>query len=303
MLKQKMQAVSFKRMPSEYRVNPVKREDYKNAQFNRDAMQNLEQNAELKKAYMDAVRLANLTDQQLLNIAKRDAHKDDKYKLNTYAATLLAVPTIDTFMKGITTEAPKLSGKLGAMGKTATGWAAAFALAGIYGDVVKKVTAVSPTMQKFKEKHPVLKSLLSLTGFMALLIGGQKGLSKLVNVLPKKMPGVAADLAKARTFVADFINNSKVNTKVLRPLKDKVVAWASKYPKATGTTLSALAWSVPAMVIGSLFKIFTDKAEKAEQVKDNYAKLVNVREQKRNLVEAIHNAAMINDAVVFDSIA
>ena len=109
-----MQAISFGNMPSEYRVSPIRREDYKEAKQNRERMtRQFEEHDNLRRAYMEAVRTANLTDKQLLSIAKNDASKDDKYKFNTYAATLVAVPAIDTFMNGVTAQAPKLSGKLG----------------------------------------------------------------------------------------------------------------------------------------------------------------------------------------------
>ena len=279
----KMQAISFgHQVPSEYRVKPVRREDYKEAQQNRERMMHqFSSNENLRRAYMDAVRTANLTDKQLLSIAKQDANRDSKYKVGTYAATLAAVPAIDTFMAGLATESPKLSGKLGAMGKTAAGWAGVFALAGLYNSAVQKITAVSPVMQKFEDKHPVIKALLSLAGFAALLIGGQKGLKKLAEVLPKKMPGVVADIAKSKAAVAEFINNTKLNTKVLKPIKDKVVAWAAKHPKVASTSLSALALSVPFMAMGALFKAFTDKAEKSEQIKDNYNRLVDARDRNR----------------------
>ncbi len=315
-----MQAISFGNMPSEYRVSPIRREDYKEAKQNRERMtRQFEEHDNLRRAYMEAVRTANLTDKQLLSIAKSDASKDDKYKFNTYAATLVAVPAIDTFMNGVTTQAPKLSGKLGAMGKAAVGWGGVFALAGLYGAAVQKVTAISPTMQKFEEKHPVLKSLLSLAGFAALLIGGQKGISKLAEVLPKKMPGVAADIAKSKTAIADFINNSKLNTKILKPMKDSIVEWAAKHPKTASTLFGGLSLSVPFMAIGALFKAFTEKAEKAEQIKDTYNKLAQVRDQSRiavmmanmnaktepvtkiaNQYEALNNNETDNDVDVTD---
>lgn len=283
-----MQAISFgQQMPSEYKVKPIRREDFNEAQQNRaKMMQDFDRNENLRRAYMDAVMTANLTDKQLLAIAKNDANKDNKYKANTYAAALVAVPTVDTFLNGITTKAPKLSGKLGSMGKTAVGWGGVFALAGLYSAAVQKVTAISPTMQNLEEKHPVLKSLLSLAGFAALLIGGQKGISKLAEVLPKKLPGVAADITKAKTVVADFINNSKLNTKILKPMKDKVVAWAGKHPRMASTALSGLALSVPFMALGALFKVFTDKAEKAEQIRDTYNKLSEIRDNGRMILMA-----------------
>lgn len=284
-----MQAISFGQMPSEYRVKPVRREDYKEAKQNREnLMRQFDNNENLRRAYIQAVRTANLTDKELLSIAKYDAHKDDKYKMNTYTAALIAVPTIDTFLSGVTTDAPKLSGKLSTMGKAAVGWGGVFALAGLYNGAVNKITAISPTMQKFEEQHPVLKSLLGLAGFAALLIGGQKGINKLAEVLPKKLPGLTKDLAKVSDKVANYINETNLNVKILKPLKDKVVAWAVKNPKTASTGASALALSVPFMALGALFKAFTDKAEKSEQIKDTYNKLAEARQQNRDAVAMVN---------------
>jgi hypothetical protein len=67
-------------MPSEYRVRPIRREDYKEAQQNREKMmRSFEERENLRSAYLDVVRTANLSDKQLLGIAKKDASKDDKY--------------------------------------------------------------------------------------------------------------------------------------------------------------------------------------------------------------------------------
>ncbi len=287
-----MQAISFGQVPSEYRVKPIRREDYKETQQNRERMmRNFENNENLRRAYMAAVETANLTDKQLLSIAKADAHKDDKYKMNTYAAALIGVPVADTLIKGVTTDAPKLSGKLGSMGKNALGWAGVFALSGIYNGVVEKITAVSPTMQKLEEKHPVIKSLLSLAGFAAVLIGGQKGLDKLAKVLPEKLPGVAKDLSKMKTKVAEYINKSKLSTDLYRPLKDKAIELATKHPRTASVALSALALSVPFMALGALFKAFTDKAEKSEQIKDTYNKLAEVRDKNRLAVKMVDMGA------------
>jgi len=287
-----MQAISFGQTPSEYRVKPIRREDYKAAQQNRERMmRNFENNENLRRAYMAAVETANLTDKQLLSIAKADAHKDDKYKMNTYAAALIGVPVADTLIKGLTTDAPKLSGKLGSMGKTAAGWAGVFALAGIYNGVVEKITAVSPTMQKLEEKHPVIKSLLSLAGFAAVLIGGEKGLAKLAKILPEKLPGVAKDLSKMKTNIAEYLNKSKLSTDLYRPMKDKAIELATKHPRTASIALSALALSVPFMALGALFKAFSEKAEKAEQIKDTYNKLAEVRDKNRLAVMMVDMGA------------
>lgn len=287
-----MQAISFGQMPSDYRVKQIRREDYKEAQQNRERMmRQFDNNENLRRAYMAAVETANLTDKQLLSLAKQDAHKDDKYKVNTYAAALIGVPAVDTLVRGITTDAPKLSGKLSSMGKTAAGWAGVFALAGIYNGVVEKITAVSPTMQKLEEKHPVIKSLLSLAGFAAALIGGEKAIAKLSEVLPKKMPGVMADLTKFKATVASKINGSELNKSVLKPIKDKIVQWAAKNPKTASIALTSLALSVPFMAMGALFKAFTEKAEKSEQIKDTYNKLAEARKNAQIAVAMVDMGA------------
>ncbi len=286
-----MQAISFGQVPSDYRVKQIRREDYKEAQQNRERMmRQFDNNENLRRAYMAAVETANLTDKQLLSIAKRDAHKDDKYKMNTYAAALIGVPVVDTLVKGITTDA-KLSGKLGSMGKNAAGWAGVFALAGIYNGVVEKITAVSPTMQKLEDKHPVIKSLLSLAGFAAALIGGEKAIAKLSEVLPKKIPGVMADLTKFKASVASKINGSELNKSVLKPIKDKVVQWAAKNPRTASIALTSLALSVPFMAMGALFKAFTEKAEKSEQIKDTYNKLAEARKNAQIAVAMVDMGA------------
>ena len=301
-----MQAISFGNTSSDY---------YKGVRVNKDgfrkpgrqhtqALSEREKTANLKALYNMSVIMANATDRDLLALAKKEAHSDDKYRAGTYAATVAAVPVADTLLRGLTTDAPKLSGKLSAMGKNGLLWGGVFALAGLYNAAVQKVTAVSPAMQKFEDKHPIIKSLLSLAGFAAVLVGGQKGLTKLAEVLSKRMPGMTADLAKAKTFVADFINNSKLNTKMLKPAKDKVVAWAAKNPKTSAFALSALALSVPFMAMGLLFKAFTDKLEKTAQVKDFYSQLLVAREQGRKIVGSIENdmnaqrARQLNDCIL-----
>lgn len=285
-----MQAISFGNKPLYHEGTRRNRVNYQSPLENLSGLSQKEKK-ELMNAYYDkAVKMANMSDKDLLSIAKYDAHRNDKYKAGTYAATLAAVPVVDTFVNGITTNAPKLSGKLGVMGKTALTWGGVFALAGLYNTAIQKISAVSPAMQKFEDKHPIIKSLLSLAGFAGILIGGQKGIAKLAEVLPKRMPGVVADLAKARTSVANFINNSKLNAKILKPAKDKVVQWAVKHPKTSSIALSTLALSVPFMAMGALFKAFTDKSETAKQVKDNYAALVKVRNDSRKTVKMIDSA-------------
>lgn len=241
----------------------------------------------LGRAYQRAVAMANLKDEQLLTLAKADAHRDDKYKKNTYAAALIGLPAVDTFVSGAFSKAPKLAGKLGTMGKTAAGWGGAFALAGLYGGMVNKVSAVSPVVRNFEDKHPVIKSLLTLAGFAAVLIGAHKGVSKVAEVLPKKFPEIAAGVAKLKSGVAETINNSKLSTKIAQPLKAKLVAFAQKHPRTAGTMISGLALSVPVMLIGTLYKMFTEKSEKAEQIKDTYKQLAVACEMNRQIVSKI----------------
>lgn len=285
-----MQPVSFSSLSQEYRVNPIKSNQSRMSNRQRAYTEDYASRREMfARAYQQAVNIANMRDEQLLTLAKIDAHRDDKYKKNTYAAALIGVPVVDTFVRGAFAEAPHLSGKLSTMGKAAAGWAGAFALAGLYGGMVNKVSAVSPVVRNFEEKHPVIKSLLTLAGFAAVLIGTTKGINKLSTAAAKKFPEIAESAAKFKTSVANTINNSKLNSKIAQPLKAKLIKLAEKYPRTAGVTLSALVWSAPVMAIGTVFKAFTDKAEKAEQTKDTYKQLIATREMNRRIVDKINN--------------
>lgn len=249
---------------------------------------------QMMKAYQDAVAIANLTDKQLLSIAKQDANKDNKHKAKTYATAMLAVPAIDIASKGVFTDAPKLSGKLGSMGKASVGWAGVFALAGLYNGAVEKVTAVSPTLKKFEEKHPAISSLLNLAGFATAIVGAEIGLKKLGGTLAKKFPGAVADLKNVKATVAEAINSSKINQKVLKPIKDNIVTLAKKYPKVASLSKTALALAAPALAAGVIFKAITDRAEKRDQMDETLSKLAMVRELNRQAVKKI-NAQVIDE--------
>ena len=294
-----MQPISF--ASSEFNVPPVRKNGVKYSQaansrhYEKQTQDGIDaRQRRMAKAYRDAVNMANLTDKQLLAIAKKDAHRDDKHKMKTYAAALVGIPALDVAAKGVLTKAPKLSGKLSTMGKAAVGWGGVFALAGLYNGAVEKVTAVSPVFKRFEEKHPALSSLLGLTGFAATIIGAEAGVDKLAKVLPKKFPGVASDLGKMSAKVANVINESKITKKVLKPLKDKVVAFALKNPKATKVGVATLAFAAPALAVGALFKGLTDKAEKSEQIKETYNKLAKAREANRKAVQLV-NSRIINE--------
>ena len=289
-----MQPINSVNMPSGYRVNPINREDLgsrgqENAR--REAMfseSEIDKRRQLYESYNRAVEVANLKDQQLLSIAKADASRDDKYKFGTYAAALVGVPVADTFLRGAFTDA-KLAGRLGAMGKTAAGWAGAFALAALYNGLVDKVTAVTPVLKKVEDRHPVMSTILRLAGFAAVLVGAHKGVSKLAAVLPKKFPGVKKDILKYGRKLANKINNSGLNKKVLGPLKEKIVAYAQKNPKTANSLATGAALSVPLLAFGTLFKAVTDKTEKSEKVRDNYNQLVAARDMSRAKLDYINS--------------
>ncbi len=289
-----MQPINSVNMPSGYRVNPINRQDLAfkgEGKARHDEMFNeseIDKRRQLYESYNRAVEIANLKDQQLLSIAKADANRDDKYKFGTYAAALVGVPVADTFIRGAFTSG-KLSGRLGAMGKTAAGWAGAFALATLYNGLVDKVTAVTPVLKKAEDRHPVMSTFLRLAGFAAVLVGAHKGVHKLATILPKKFPGVSKDIKKYGTKIAKKIDNSALSTKVLAPLKEKVVAYAQKNPKTASALVSGAALSVPFLAFGTLFKAVTDKTEKAEKIQDNYNQLVNARNMHRAELDYINS--------------
>lgn len=285
----KLQPISSNNMPSTYRVNAIRREDARMPRFERETFEDeIERKKNFAQAYYVAVQNANLKDRQLLDIAKHEAHRDDKYKFNTYAAAMVGVPVLDTFVRGTLTGAPKLSGKLGSMGRIAAGWGGAFALAGLYNGVVEKITAVSPVVRSFEERHPVIKSLLSLAGFAALFVGAQKGVHKIAETLPKKLPGVMADFGKIKARLAENINASKFNKHIVQPVKAEAIEFIKDHPKLATTGIAALWYSAPVIAIGTIFKALTDKAEKSEQIKDNYRQLAQMRDLNRSIVEQVN---------------
>ena len=293
-----MQPVSLAYNQNEYRVNPIRSNESRMPRRERAYVENYGQDGEsLGKAYQQAVLIANMKDEQLLSLAKADANKDKKYKLGTYTAALVGVPVVDTFVSGALSEAPKLSGKLGTMGKVAAGWGGAFMLAGLYNGFVDKVSAVSPVVKNFEEKHPVIASLLSLAGFAAVLVGAHKGIGKASEVFVNKFPKIAESMSNLKSSVADTINNSKFNEKIVQPAKTKIVELAQKYPKTARITIGAAVLSVPFMVMGTLFKLFTEKYEKAEQVKDTYKKLAEAREINRVVLNKINNG-IVDEPIV-----
>lgn len=288
-----MQQVSFSAIPNAYRVQPghaIKTNaQRREQQYNLDYQRNKEN---LAQAYQDAVMIANLKDEQLLSIAKVNANKDKKYSDKTYKTALIAVPVMDTVLNGAFTKSPKLSSKLGVMGKSAAGWAGVFALAGLYGGMVNKISAVSPVVRNFDEKHPVIKSLLTLAGFAGVLIGSDKAIKKLGEFLPKKFPEIAEGAAKMKAGIAKTIDKSLFNKKLVQPLKAKAITFAKHNPRLAGVTLAALALSVPFIAMGAVFKAITDRAEKAEQVKDTYKQLAVARNMNRQVVDKINQQAV-----------
>ena len=244
--------------------------------------------------YRRTVEYANLSDQQLFKIAKLDASKDDKYKFNTYAAALVGVPVADTFIRGTLSEAPKLSGKLKTMGAIGAGWIGALALAGIYNGVVDKVTAVSPTLRRTEDRHPVITSILRLAGFAALLVGATKGMGKLKTTVAKKFPGFVKDYHKMAKSLGDKINNSSFNKKFVSRIKGKAIELANKHPKLAGATLSTLLLAAPFVAAGTLFKAITDKNEKSAKIADTYRKLASARELNRRELDRIHSGVILD---------
>lgn len=288
-----MQPVSFTTVPNDYRVHPVHARRANAERNGNHGIDYQQQNKEhLAKAYQDAVAIANLKDEQLLSIAKVDANKNNKYSEKTYKTALLAVPVLDTVLNGAIAKSPKLSSKLGVMGKTAAGWAGAYALAGVYGGMVNKISAVSPVVRNFEEKHPVIKSLMTLAGFAGVLIGSDMAVKKLGEVLPKKFPEIAAGTSKLKAGIAKTVDKSFFNKKLVRPLKARAMAFAKHNPRLAGVTVATLALSVPFIAMGTLFKAITERAEKAAQVQDTYKQLAAVRNANRQVVDKINQQAV-----------
>ena len=289
-----MQPVSLSKIPLEYRIDQNKHEKPYQSRESRNYTPNNLNKEELYNKYMDAVRIANLKDQELLSIAKADANKDDKYKAKTYTTALIGIPVADTLISGAFSRAPGLSGKLSTMGKVGAGWIGAFALAGLYNGMVDKITAVSPVIKRSEDRHPIISSILRLAGFAAVLVGAHKAISKLATTLPAKLPKTAAILAETKSKAASFINNSSLNKKVITPIKNKIAETAVKHPKVAGYGLTALALSVPALVIGTIFKSITDKNEKSEKIKDTYQNLLAARELNRMQLNLINSGLIAN---------
>ena len=267
-----------------------------NAQTERKSYRYPDEYVIQRRAFYNTYRrnkeFANLSDQQLLNIAKLDASRDDKYKFNTYTAALVGVPVVDTFVRGTLLGAPKLSGRLKSTGIIGAQWIGALALAGIYNGIVDKITAVTPVVRRSEERHPVISSLLRLAGFAAVLVGGVKGVSALKGSVAKHFPGFVRDYNKVSKSLAKKINDSKLNTKIIRPAKNKLIEFAAKHPKIAGTGLTAALWTAPVLAIGTMFKAITDRSEKADKIRDTYNKLAITREITRHKLAEIEAGAI-----------
>ena len=214
-----------------------------------------------EQTYNYHTQIANLKNEDLYKIARADASKTDKYKVPTYTAALATIPVVDTLVSGAFTKGP-LSTKMAGMGRNALAWGGILALAGLYNGVVEKITEVVPVARKLEENHPIIKSILSIAGFVAVATAGQKGLSLLTKHAATHMPKLATKMAGWKAGLKTRINNSKLATKVYQPIVDGIKSFGVKHPKMANAGIATAALATPILTGGVLFKALTDKSEK-----------------------------------------
>ncbi len=197
--------------------------------------------------------LSNASNKDLREMANDSARSKYQNKLaNISTGAVAAGVAADMFINGALLTAGTTATKVGGAASHAGIWAGVFAVGSVYDKAARTLTENVPFMKKVQEEHPVVATILYITGLGAALGGAWKGAATIGNYLNTTknanvrnimdgLKGITADTGK-------LINNSWINNKMLKPVAEYAGKIATQFPKTTGA-LKTVAPYAPLLVL------------------------------------------------------
>lgn len=174
-------------------------------------------------------QFVNLNDQQLYQMAEWQTAVTSNKKSSQTNALIWAIPVVDSFSRAAFKEG-SFGVKTGTFAKSMAGWAGVFALANVFNKVFDKTQHKFPKIKEFKEKHPILSTVVEWGSFWAVMSCAYKGIVAGCSKIAKKYPQKAENFAKFKNNMVNKLDNSFLNSKIYTPLAKGVKYLEKKFP-------------------------------------------------------------------------
>ncbi len=224
-----------------------------------------------------AVALVNMDDVQIRQMSllktKQEQGKQKNYLKSLWFAFPLAA-TVSSFIlknegyvktaimdskKNILSVAEKpltgkFSSKLSAAGNTAMFWGGVLLVSGIYNSVKKAIVSKSEKMQNFERNHPFASLVADIGLFLGTLSLAKKGADKVANKIIAKSPEFVKGLNKNIANAKNWLDTTKINTKVLPKFSEYFAKLSKKAPFVAELGVAAVSVAPIIVLVNSLLK-------------------------------------------------
>lgn len=221
-----------------------------------------------------AIKIINYPDNLARHNAYRKAYDDTKKdreatkKIGT--ALVVGYPIISSLKAGALTKGT-LKTKSKAAGKVATGWGLFLAGGYLAAKLIKKSTEHSDTLQKTKEKAPVISFIASVA---AMWTAGNIAIKQGYKASKKSF------IKETSQEIKDFIKSpsmKKTMAKFDKHIKKPLEKFLKKNPEEIKKVAKASDWLLPIGIIAYLGKAVSDQTTTNKKAIKNYIDFKNIQ--------------------------
>lgn len=249
-----------------------------------------------------ASAFVNMDDRQLRDLAYVSARREqgNRKQKKSLSSSLIALPIAAVFTDAILTKdkmirkkitniggvvsnktkalinkniVVKLSDRVSESVKTGAQWGFILVMLGIYDSMRDALVSKTPSLQRFKENHPLPAFLVDLFAFVGLAGVGFEGAKKVANKMNKETPTIIDELNSLKDKLKKGINASVWSKKVLPAVESGVEKFAKNAPLPHSLGRFAIANAIWIVLLNSLLNRGRPVKVDKRAVEHNYNEL------------------------------